>query len=524
MESFVSRHQHQIQGTISGLDRVRFLGSLRMLSFSQGLAGILFAAGVLLKDFGNYVEGLSQKIKQASEAIAEATPAGSVHYIPSGSQSKEDYVRALPKPDQPTEDGLIAVLSCVEPCQSVEVHRNAKTKMLELRPALRKCLHYYFYLDHPTFGPMHVRLQTWLPWQIKVCLNGRDWLARQLDDERIGYLKKDNAFTYIENFASAQALLDQQLQVEWPLALDELRRRFHPTHSEIFAGAFPQPYYWSVDQSEWATDVVFRTPEALAELYPLLVHHAIASFSARDVLRFLQQKIPAHGGFHGRFASEVVSDLKQRPEGMRIKHRCGSNSLKLYDKQGQVLRVETTINDAAGLKAYRPVASDLEGPKQWQPLRKGVADLHRRCELSQAANTRYLEALGAVESPTPLERLSAPLCRAIVKDGRRYRALNPLSDEDAKVLEATMRGEHLISGFRNRDLRQILHGERPGDVAAYRRQSNRVGRLLALLRAHGLIKKVPKTHRYHVTASGQVKITAILAARKATVEKLTAAA
>ncbi len=524
MESFVSRHQHQIQGTISGLDRLRFMGSLRMLSFSQGLASILSAAGVLLKDFGDYVEGLSQKIKLASEAIAQATPTGRVHYLPSGSQSKEDYVRALPRPDRLARDGLLAVLSCVEPCQSVEVHRNANTKMLELRPALRKCLHYYFYLDHPTFGPMHVRLQTWLPWQIKVCLNGRDWLARQLDHAGVGYLKKDNAFTYIEDYARAQALLDEQLRVEWPLALDELRRRFHPTHSEVFVGAFPQPYYWSVEQSEWATDVVFRTPTALAALYPHLVRHAITSFSARDVLRFLQQKVPATCGLHSRLTSDVVSDLKHRPEGVRIKHRYGSNSVKLYDKQGQVLRVETTINDATGLKAYRPVASDPEGPKQWQPLRKGVADLHRRCELSQAANTHYLEALGAVESLTPLERLSAPLCRAVVKDGRRYRALNPLGDEDAAVLEAVMRGEYLISGFRNRDLRQIFYGARPGDAAAYRRQSNRVGRLLALLRAHGLIKKVPKTHRYQVTTPGQAKIAAILAARKATAEKLTAAA
>ena len=67
--------------------------------------------------------------------------------------------------------------------------------------ATRKCLHYYFYLVHPTFGPMHVRLQTWLPMKIQVCLNGRDWLARQLDAEGIGYLKKDNAFVAIDDFA-----------------------------------------------------------------------------------------------------------------------------------------------------------------------------------------------------------------------------------------------------------------------------------------------------------------------------------
>src|SRR3954453_15792556 len=194
MTSFESRHQDQIQGTISGFDRLRFTGSLRMLSFARGLANVLSAAGVLLKDFGTYAEALSRKIRLASEALAQATPAGRVLYLPSSSQSQEDYVRALPKPTRETEAGLIAVLSCVEPCRSVEVHRNADTRALEIRPALRKCLHYYFYLVHPTFGPMHVRLQSWLPLQIKVCLNGRDWLARQLDGAGIGYLKKENAF------------------------------------------------------------------------------------------------------------------------------------------------------------------------------------------------------------------------------------------------------------------------------------------------------------------------------------------
>jgi hypothetical protein len=523
VQSFLSRHEDKIQGSISGLDRLRLTGSLRILSYATGLANVLSAAGVLLKDFGNYVESLSQKIKKATEALAQATPAGRVVYLSSGSQSKEDYVRTLPRHGE-ANYGLFAVLSCVEPCRSVEVHRNAKTKLLEIRPAIRKCLHVYFYMEHPVFGLTHLRLQTWLPMQIKVCINGREWLARQLNHAGIGYLKKDNAFTYIEDFVGAQALLDQQLRVKWPLVLDGLVRHFHPTRSQAFMGAFPQNYYWTVEQSEWATDVLFRSPEVLADWYPRLVHHGITTFSSRDILRFLQQKVPAQGGVNGKFAGEVVSDLKQRPEGIRIKHRCGSNSLKLYDKQGQVLRVETTINDASGLKAYRPAASDPKGAKQWQALRKGVADLHRLCELSQAANERYLDALSAVESTTPLEELSAPLCRPVVKGNRRYRGLNPLSETDAAVLEAVQRGEHMISGFRNRDLREIIYGTAPADEKSGRRQSNRVGRLLALLRAHGLIKKVPKTHRYQVTASGQTKLAAISAARRASIEKLTAAA
>ena len=125
----------------------------------------------------------------------------------------------------------------------------------------------------------------------------------------------------------------------------------------------PQDYYWTSEQTEWATDVVFRDAAALAELYPLLTRHGIETFQSPDVMRFLGHKMPAHGGLHGRFAGEIVSDLKQRPEGVRIKHRAGRNALKMYDKFGSVLRVETTLNDPQGLKVLRSKSNDPQGPK-----------------------------------------------------------------------------------------------------------------------------------------------------------------
>jgi hypothetical protein len=525
MTSFVARHQHQIQGALSGFDRLRILGNLRRLSYVNGLTAFLAATGTLLKDFGEAMLRISERIKQATERIAETTSLGRVFYLESSSQSKEDYVLALPGPVAPAGPaGLIAILGCVEPCRSYRVYSDRFTKHIELRPEFRKCLYYYFYLIHPIYRPMHVRLQTWLPFSINICLNGRDWLARQLDTEGIGYLKKDNTFVATDDWARAQALLDAQLQVNWPMALDELVGRFHPVHAEWVPASYPLDYYWSVDQSEWATDVAFGSPAELAELYLRLVHHAITTFSSRDVLRFLQQKVPADGGVHPRFAREVISDLKDRPEGVRIRHAAGLNSVKLYDKQGQVLRVETTIHDAKDLKVYRPAGDAPDGPLKWQALRKGVADLHRRCELSQATNRRHLEALAAVESPERLGAVSEPLCHRMVKDGRRYRALNPLGAQDARLLEFVGRGDHLITGFRNRNLRQCLHGDRPKEVAAHRRQSARVSRLLGLLRAHGLIQKIGGTHRYQVTSRGREAITAILAARDAAVEKLTSVA
>jgi hypothetical protein len=278
-----------------------------------------------------------------------------------------------------------------------------------------------------------------------------------------------------------------------------------------------------LDESEWASDVMFRSPHLLAELYPRLVRHAIGSFGSGDVMRFLGRKVPTIG-VNAQFQGQVVSDLKRRPEGIRVKHRVGGNSIKMYDKQGSVLRVETTINDPHDFKVYRSKEGAPEESKSWLRLRKGVADVPRRAEVSQAANERYLDSLAAVEQTTPLAELTAPLCKATRFHGRSVRALNPLAATDARLLEAVNRGEFAVNGFRNRDLQPWLYPSQARTPAERRRRSARTSRQLRMLRAHGLIKKVAKTHRYQLTDLGRLAITALLAARQADTTKLTAAA
>lgn len=224
-----------------------------------------------------------------------------------------------------------------------------------------------------------------------------------------------------------------------------------------------------------------------------------------------------------RFIGEVVSDLVSRPEGMRVKHRVNRNSVKMYDKQGSVLRVETTINDARDLKTYRPKEGDPQGPKPYRQLRKGVADLRRRAQLCQSANKRYLEALAAAETSLPLKAFTDKLCQPVKQKNRRYRALNPFGD-DAKLLQTITQGTFLIKGFRNADVRAALFGTDPEDPVLRRRQAARISRLLALLRKHGLIKKIQKTHRYQLTTHGRKCLPAILIARETSVDKLTPAA
>lgn len=250
-------------------------------------------------------------------------------------------------------------------------------------------------------------------------------------------------------------------------------------------------------------------------LYPSLIRHAIQTFGSKDVLRFLGRRT-THGNAanrYGKFTGDIVSDLGTRVEGLRIKHRVDRNSIKMYDKQGTVLRVETTINNADDFKVYRPVEGVSEGEYDWRRLRRGVADMHRRCQVSQAANERYLDALEPVDQSTPLGDLAGSITAPVVWNGRQVRGLRPLSADDAALLEFVSRGEFTINGFRNRDVREGLFGHCT-DTSELRRQSGKVTRLLRLLRAHGLIKKVPRTHRYLVTCRGRNIIMPLLQARQ----------
>lgn len=239
-------------------------------------------------------------------------------------------------------------------------------------------------------------------------------------------------------------------------------------------------------------------------------------------MRFLGNKAVTAQGPHGKFAGEVVTDLKRRVAGTRIKHRLNGNWIKMYDKQGSVLRVETVINQTGDMKVFRTKEGDQDGEKSWQRLRKGVADIHRRAEISQAANERYVEALASVDDSRSLAELAEAVCRPVLWQGKRSRALNPLATEDGQLLEGVNRGEFAINGFRNGDLRDLLYTKPPQEEAEERRRSAAITRKLRLLRAHKLIHKIPKTHRYQLSPHGRDVINALLAARQASTAKLVA--
>ena len=518
MESFLEKFGDHVIGVLNGFDRLVFRGTLRRIVFVRGMMSYLFAANILLKDFSRHVSSVSSHLKDTSLAAASRA-SRPVQYLASSGTLKQKVAQRIAEKDR-IREGLVCILKSVEPCMSYDVYRNRETKRLELVTRRRKCLHLYHYYVHPVFGFMNVRIQTWFPFNIQVCINGREWLSRQMDKAGMAYQRRDNCFTWLEDTKKAQDLMNQQLRACWPDLLKEIALTINPAQEEIFKD-FPSDYYWSVFQSEWASDIMFRSPDDLAKIYPSLVYHAVATFSSPDVMRFLGRKIPADGKIPHAFAGEVVTDLKQRPEGVRVKHRVKSNSIKLYDKQGKILRPETTINDPSDFKVYRRKESDKNGLLAWLPLRKGIADLHRRAQVSQASNNRYLEALASAESTTPLKTWTDKLCRPVTWNGKRVRALNPYSPQDASLLEAISRGEFTINGFRNRDLRNLLYHDKTPSDSDKRRHSAIVTRKIRLLRAHGLVSKVSNTHRYILTKKGRIAVTALLTARNADTASLT---
>ena len=360
MEGFIQHHRQDIIGVLHGFDRLRFRGTLRSISHSTGVDKFLGAMGVRYKDYGTFVEGLSAQIKRHAEALAKEKGVPYL-YVGSSQESKEAIARKLAQ-QQGVQQGLVCVLRCVEPCRTFSIRRDPNSDRFRFVSDDRKCLHLYFYYLDREFGLMHLRLATWLPFGIQVCLNGREYLARRMQQAGIGFEQRDNCFTRINDLPQAQAMCDELMDRKWERLLGALARRANPipARCKLF------DYYWSLSESEYATDVMFKDEQTLDSLYPALVRHALQCFSCRDLLRYLGRRTQPRC-----FNGEVYTRLHERREGTCIRHHVEENSIKMYNKQGSVLRVETTINNPRRFKVHRMTTRQGVQSMRWIPASTG---------------------------------------------------------------------------------------------------------------------------------------------------------
>jgi hypothetical protein len=487
MDTFLTKHADLIHGSLSCFDRMIFKGYLP-LGHAGAMQGWLSQRGVLLKQFGAFVQKQAGRLKAHAAALAQRE--GRPLLYLKGYQRKEAVVDGIMKRDG-VQEGLIGVLSAVEAGASFRLAWGEGRPRLER--AVRPCLCYYFYYQDPLFGRIGVRLQTWFPFTIQIYLNGHDWLERAMRKRGLEFEKEDNCFVRLGQAERAQALADRFVRLNWPVILNKLAATVNPLLKDLLKG---MEYYWVVDQAEYASDVMFKDAAGLQPLYAALLRQATLSFGAEEVMGFLGRKLAP------QFQGQVQTHSTRRAPGARIKHRMKENWLKMYNKSGVVLRIETVINCPYEFRVRRTGKRKGKEIIDWFPLTKGVAHLWRWREIMGAANARYLEALAGIENPAAAQRMLERVCEPVAYRGRRRRGINPLRQEDRALLKAVLRGEHCIHGLRNRDLAERLGLSKPADRDAARRQSARVTRQLHLLHAHGLIAKIPRSRRWRVTGRG----------------------
>jgi hypothetical protein len=497
LSRFVAKFTSLIVAVLSCFDRVRFTGHLPI---SNGPALEGFGDHVLKIrrcDFMAFAEEQSQTLVDHARRLAQEAHAE--YQFLQGAHRKQAIVEEILR-QRPISAGLICVLCCMECCSSFRlVSGQGRPGLVKARRQQRVL---YFYFLDPELGLIHIRLTTWFPFTVQICVNGHSWLAQQMLQRRLGFAQQDNAFTAWDDPQATQELADRFGDQNWPKILHRLVRQVNPLMRQRWFRSLS--YYWVVDQAEFSTDVIFTGREALAGLYPRLLDHAAVNFSAKDILTFLGRR------FHPRFEGEVTTRCeKDRWPGARIKHCMKNNWLKMYDQFGLVLRIETVMNNPREFRVRRLRSRGGRRDMAWCPMNKGVCNLYRYREVALAANARYLEALTVVDNPAPADRQVAQLTAPVIVAGRSYAGFNPASRSDVALFRAVLDGRHLVHGFRTADIRTILHGPTE-DPRECQRQRAAVGRLLKRLHVRGLIAKVPRSRRWHVSREGHRVLGAVV--------------
>lgn len=489
MNTILEQYNDKINGTFSFFDRMIIKGHIRQFFSPSGKKYFLSEQNILLKDFSAHANQVTNDIVSHVEAMA-ASEHRPLIYLTSSKIPKEQTARnALI--ENPISEGLICILSVVEGCQTLQPVKR-KDGLLHLCTVSRKCKYYYFYFLDKRFGFMHVKLQTWFPFLIQIYINGREMMKHVFDENSISYQMYDNSFFEISDIAKAQELADKFDSKSFCRQLDFYAHKVNP-YLDTVETIFHHGYHWCVDQCEYATDVIFKSREALEDIYPSLVDHAFYDFKCTDVFSFLGRKLDA------KFLGEAVSDYRKRPEGWRIKFKMKSNSIKMYDKFS-CLRVEMTINDPKEFKIYKDVNHrDGTSSKRWVPMGKSIANLYRYAEISKAANKRFLDSMQNIIPQKSLEKEINGICEKKTIKGRVYTGYNVWAPEIFLLFETISDGKFLIRGFTNQDIRWILCKNNPNTAKA----RGQTSRTIAKLRAHGLIRKIPHSRKYLVTNKGR---------------------
>jgi hypothetical protein len=485
-QSLTARYDERIAGVLSCYDRMVITGTLPGVCYAEGMTRFLRICGIRIFDYPQFAVTLRDRVRERAASLA-AGAGIAIEHIGKAHIRKEDVVaRVLDRRgDHP---GLVHIISAMEACDAYQPWHDKQTHKTFVRPDSGKCLHYYFYFQDARFGLVYLRVPTWAPFRLQFYCNGHSWLARQLDANGIGHSMADNAFLRIDDWSRAQELADSLSPDQLHRTLDRYAGQCCPV-SDVFG----QAYHWSLMQVEYATDLAFRSTAGLAPLYEQLIRQTVLNVKAEQVASFLGRQITP------LLAQEIGSQFSTRIEGTCVKHRFGKCSIKMYDKCGIVLRIETTSNDVSFFKHHRKVEHRQRPPSRaLAPVKKTIYSLIDLRDILLGCNRRYLAHLSALDDFSAGVRTLDRLTKPRVVDGKNVKGINFFEPGDSALLHALQNPRVNIAGIRRADLLPDLRTFSPS------RLSRQLRRLLDI----GVIKRVTGTYRYYLTKAGRAAIAA----------------
>ncbi len=496
--NILEQNKEKINGVLETFDRMIINGYLSNLCNYRQFLYYLIQNNIKLKDFDKFALEQTKSLVNNIETYVKNNNA-EIAYLNSNKIDKDEFARNI-YDKNPDKTGLIVALSTVELCNTMTVKPNHVTQQLEVTSRPTKCKHYYFYYNDKEFGWMFLKIQTWFPYNVQIYINGREYLSKIFDKENIKYEMYNNSFSFIEDFVKAQKLADGILNKKISDSFDGLVSQIN-NHLPNIENIFNHSYYWCIDQCEFATDINFKSRNDLSLFYKTLVETAYFTFSSEDIYCFFGRNV---NKIHTFSKGEIVSDLRHRYQGYRIKFKINNNQIKMYDK-GNNLRIEVTINNPKDFKVLKTKENDETGEiietKEWVPMGKSIANLYRYVEISKSITKRYIEALPEINTDeVPISEIEKVSSSITVND-KKYTGFNILQKDTLKLLSIISSGEYLINGFSNKNIRNKYF-----EVEITKKEINKLTRTLNKLKAHGIIKKVARKNKYYLTTNGR-KIT-----------------
>ena len=492
MALITERYASEIAGVLTCYDRMIIQGYIAPWSHADGMTSYLYANQIKIFDYQKFCEPLTKRVRNTAEAIAKEAGIEIEFIRKVGAFRKDDRIQELIESKQITE-GLVHIFSAMESCSSYRPWHDKESGRTFLKFDSSKCLHYYFYFIDRDLGLCYLRVPTWPPFRLQFYMNGHNWLASKMHRKGITYKTLDNCFTQISDWQMAQKLSERINPEDIHKVLDILAKRYCPVVDEL-----KLCYQWTIQQIECSTDIVFLNREILQPIYSEIIKTAVFSVDPDNIATFLGKRITYN------CAKEVGTNYNQRILGTRIKHHMGDVSIKMYDKFGVVLRIESTCNNVGEFRVLREIGHrDGTITTDKAPLRKTIYSLYQLFTIMKSANYRYLEFISSFDDHSggsgKLEEVTQP----VKENGRSYRGLNFFDHKDLHVLEVLGRGEFNAFGMQNKDIRK--HFDNMSSAA--------MSRVFKRLSLHGLIERKHGTFKYFLTELGKNVIVAGLNVR-----------